>query len=275
MKVSAGTRATVTCTGPCNYVVIATLGDKAQQSDEMEAIVNRVVSVKADKESCRPGEEIVVKAAFDLMPASPAELALLKWKCEPSMEGLLSGMAAQHLKFEKEGNYKVYAFVHSPAKNVVANVKVTQPKLKRAAWLYRDLETEKKITGWEEKNTVQLTFESAQGMELELTVGINRAGTFHPFVKPFVFQVEKDNENRMSFLLSKAQSAGKVVEGEYLVVQLKPLKGEVLNYGEVSSPKLKFTEQEQIGGIAFFKNGKRVSTASYGDKLRCRHLRKD
>ncbi len=77
-------------------------------------------------------------------------------------------------------------WTRNSAATILLSCAFTTPKLKRATWMYPDLETEKKVTGWEKNNTVQIVFESALRMELELTVSVNREGTFHPLVKPFV-----------------------------------------------------------------------------------------
>ena len=272
--VAAGSSATVTCTAPCDYIVIATLGETTQQSVRMKAIKNGVAAVTASLKTCRPGEEVVLKAKFKIEPALPAELALLKWACKDgkgveSKDVLVPGSQEQRLRLKPVGHYKVWAFVNSPSKTVVAEFEVMQPKIKLVQWVYPDKETGKKVTGWEEENTVKMVFESAQGLGAEATVGVVRDNAFHPVMKPFSFTVGTDNEDSFHFVLTKEGFKGKVKEGDYLSVRINCTTPDQSIAGGATH-MLQFTEKEGLGGIAFYKGKEKVNQAHYGDTLRCR-----
>ena len=272
--VPAGGSATVTCTGPCNYVVIATLGEKAEQSGLMKAIENRVIAVTAGVKSCRPGEEVVLKAVFKLEPATEAEKALLKWKCVDEKGGahneeFVAGAQEQRLKLKTAGTYKVYAFMHAPAKSVVAEFEVAQPQIKLIQWVYADKKTEKKITGWEEVSYLLMAFESAQDLEAEAVPGVVREGVFHPIMQPTRFKIKDNREDELHLKLNKAVFKEKVREGDFIGVQIRCVTpGQSIAGGEVRM--LRFSEEEKLMGIAFFKGGERVTQVRYGDVLRCR-----
>ena len=269
--VAAGGSATVTCTGPCTYVVIATLGQKAEQSEKMQAIANRVVKVVADKRSCRPGEEVVFKAAFELEPALPAETAVLQWKSEGPAEGLLPGRAVQRLKFTKEGTYKVYAFMHAPSKSVVAEVQVTQPKLKSVIWMEEDNSKEKRLVGFDEKAKLRLVFESAQDLEMEVQIGTIREDRFVHLGAPFSFKVNASNTAAFDVKFPKSSFENRLKEGDVISAQLKCVTpGRSVTAAGIGMPRLLFTKEEKLLGIAFFKGGQRVTQVAYGDKLTCR-----
>ena len=272
--VASGGCATVTCTAPCDYIVIATLGETAQQSVRMKAIKNGVAAVTASLKTCRPGEEVVLKAKFKIEPALPAELALLKWTCKDEKgvehkDGLVPGSQEQRLRLKPVGHYKVWAFLSSPSKSVVARFEVMQTKIKLVQWVYPDKETGKKMTGWEEENRVKMVFESAQGLGAEATVGVLRDNAFHPIMKPVSFTVGKDNEDSFHFVLAKEGFKGKLKEGDYLSVRINcTTPGQSIAGGDTHL--LQFTEKEGLGGIAFYMGKEKVNQAHYGDTLRCR-----
>lgn len=272
-----GTSATITCNGPCDYVVIARVGSSSQQSALMHAVSNRVQSVSVSKDSCKAGEAVTVKATFKLEPALPDELASLRWKCVDANgtehpNAVLQGSAQIQSKLSTPGQYTFYAFIKSPSQDVKATLTVTEPKLTKAQWVYPDHETPKTVTGWEEKNTIALTFAAAENTEVALHVGVFRNGAWQEIMKPTTFAVPENNQSFRAFTLTKAAFKDKIQNNDLLGVMLKASGSGTLGNSGVWVPqqKLKVATDERLTGIEFYKDGKRVNTASYGDKLRVR-----
>ncbi|WP_143304518.1 PAAR-like protein [Chitinophaga vietnamensis] len=261
------------------FSVTATFNGVSKQSQTIKVMQNRITGIKADKDSCRVNDTLHfdVKDSFEMKP-TPEELMQVKWKAKGSNGvevpefAAYTGATIQHT-FKQAGEYTVQAYMQSPSDKIKVVVKVQQPDLKFASW--RDKEGNmKEITGWNERNYLHLTFVAAEGLKVAVEVGVtDDKGISRKTVYAPAEHEIKDGHVGLSIYVDREKLKKTVKDGDrfYAIITCKTPGYTIPNAAVIQPAKLlKLKTQEEITGIKFYKDGKPVTSARYGDTLKCR-----
>jgi predicted chitinase len=262
------------------YIMLATLNGITHQSPIIEVIQNRISKVTATKTSCRAGDRVVFSVAdgFVIHPPLPEESAHIQWMCKDEQSHELvdfkqPGSTNREYIFQKEGKYTIYAYLNKASEEVCAKLDVQQPKLTHACWKGAD-ETVKTIGGWDEKSTISLRFKACQGLKIDLEVyarkpKLSTQTVLLTTVKDII--ISETNYVSQDIVLKRTSYNSKLAPGDELFFIVKTKTPGYTIEGKLQEKNyLRLDTKENITRIVFYKEGKQVNIAYYGDQLKCR-----
>lgn len=276
-----GMTTTATASDKSSYVVIARHNGKTYQSPLIQVLKNRVKSITIDKTSCRIGESVHVDASkgFEFVPPTPDEIAQLKWKCVDDKgrehpDAVVNGAVSFDAKLATEGKYKIYAYLMAPSEEVTATFEVVKPKLAQCCWKGDDGEI-KTTTGCDEESIIWLSFKSCQGLKVDIEIyAVNGSGSKTKIFTYTDAAIKSDNTFEQKFTLDKKKFGDKIKAGDKLAFVIRNKGQQKIELADTFQPQeknyLQLKTDEKITGIGFYKDGKRVYRANYGDTLKCR-----
>lgn len=277
-----GPAAQVICSKDTVFVVSATQNGKQVQSEKITAQANRITGVKADHSSIRINETVTftVKDSFKISPPNAAEKSMVRWKCIDKDKQVVTEFSAKigdtvSYKFEKPGEYLIMPFMIKASDTVSVKLTVTQPALVNAQWEYPEGGSKDK-TGMNEANRVRLIFEGCEELNFQLEYGYtNKDGVSKIFKIIKGFKIGKDQlicPKDQDLIPAKDVNAHLFKEGDLFFFKVTcTTPGFTILNGNINQPlkKLKLLKAEEVAGIEFFKAGKKVLFANYGDKMSC------
>lgn len=277
-----GMTTTATASDKSSYVVIARQNGKTFQSPLIQVLKNRVKQITIDKTSVRLGEAVHVDASkgFEFSPPTPDEIAQLKWKCVDDKGGehpnaVVNGAVSFDAKLSAEGKYKIYAYLMAPSEEVTASFEVVKPRLAQCCWRGDDGEV-KTSTGWDEESTIWLSFKSAQGMTVDIEIyAVNSGGGKTKIFTYTGAKISSENTFEQKFTLDKKKFGEKLKAGDKLAFVVRnKTQGQTIDLADTYQPQdklhLQLKTDEKITSIGFYKGGKRIYSANYGDTMKCR-----
>lgn len=205
---------------------------------------------------------------FELRPTI-TEQQQVKWYCstDQSFENYYGHVLSY--SFGKEGVYRLEPYLDCIGKELTIVVTVKRPRLMYASW--RDgLGYMKFVTGWKEHNHLSLVFEQANNQDVLISFGAHDLQA----AKQVILQNDikkKVINDRVNLVFTADMDKMKMLrEGMYFFATVKFVNPHYTSAQDrVLQPAklLRLKCDPEIIAIRFFKNGKQVFKAAYGETL--------